>query len=48
MHHLTRATRREYQKLGKLIGEVELDRYRPLLASEPTPKGGTNGRQQTV
>jgi ATP-dependent 26S proteasome regulatory subunit len=31
MRHLVRATRREYQKLGKLVAEADFERYYPLL-----------------
>jgi hypothetical protein len=31
MRHLVRATRREYQKLGKLIAESDFERYYDLL-----------------
>jgi SpoVK/Ycf46/Vps4 family AAA+-type ATPase len=36
MAHLVRATRREYQKLGKLVGEADLEHYYGLLR-EATP-----------
>jgi hypothetical protein len=31
MKHLVRATRREYQKLGKMVGEGDFERYYPML-----------------
>jgi SpoVK/Ycf46/Vps4 family AAA+-type ATPase len=31
MKHLVRATRREYQKIGKLVAESDFERYYPLL-----------------
>jgi SpoVK/Ycf46/Vps4 family AAA+-type ATPase len=31
MKHLVRGTRREYQKLGKLVAESDFERYYPLL-----------------
>jgi SpoVK/Ycf46/Vps4 family AAA+-type ATPase len=31
MRHLVRATRREHQKIGRLVGEADLERYYPLL-----------------
>jgi SpoVK/Ycf46/Vps4 family AAA+-type ATPase len=31
MRHLVRATRREYQKLGKLVAEADFEQYYPLL-----------------
>lgn len=34
MRHLVRATRREYQKLGKLVAEADFERYYPLLKDD--------------
>jgi hypothetical protein len=31
MRHFVRATRREHQKIGKLIGEADFERYGALL-----------------
>jgi hypothetical protein len=33
MKHLVRATRREYQKLGKLVAENDFGKYYELLKS---------------
>ncbi len=40
MKHLIRATRREYEKIGRLCTEAEFDPYHPLLAEHGGAKGG--------
>ncbi|HUX87614.1 MAG TPA: ATP-binding protein [Chloroflexota bacterium] len=45
MKHLVRATRREYQKIGKLVASSEFDRYYDLLKDplEPRASAPVNG-----
>jgi ATP-dependent 26S proteasome regulatory subunit len=37
MNHLMRATKREYQKIGKIASETEFDQYVQRLSSRSTP-----------
>jgi hypothetical protein len=37
--HLLRGARREYQKLGKLVGEAKLEGHYGLLRTDTTAKG---------
>jgi SpoVK/Ycf46/Vps4 family AAA+-type ATPase len=39
MPHLVRATRREYQKLGKLVAESDFEQYYRLLSEQPVMEG---------
>lgn len=43
MRHLVRATRREHQKLGKLVSQTDFERYFPLLTAQgPQTTGGAH------
>ncbi|MCC6627517.1 MAG: ATP-binding protein [Chloroflexi bacterium] len=39
MIHIARATKREYQKLGKLVTEADFGRYLSLMRADATPAG---------